>query len=86
MYTIDLSTTRKKYLDRLCYGLSQGIKLADATDPHKIGQHTEALRLSILWIIRQHPEDFQQDLVDAMNDANLSINLDPGFGEGGNKP
>mgnify|MGYP000283031770 FL=1 len=81
-YDLELSTSREKWLGKLCYGLSQGAKLAETDNPYKIGQHTAAMRHTILWMVKQHPEDFQSDLVQAMAEAGVELNLEPDFNEG----
>ncbi len=75
MFSLDLSTTREKYLAKLCYGIGQGANLAETENPYKIGQHTEAMRLTILWMVRQHPEQFQADLVAALAEAGVEVDL-----------
>jgi len=73
---------RDKILEQFCYGMSQGDKLANL-GIHKIknlyqaGMHIEAMRVTILRIISQFPEDFQTDLMEAFEAQQ---------NEGGNKP
>ena len=80
MFNLELSTSRERYLAKLCYGVGQGAKLAETEIPYKVGQHTEAMRLTILWLIRQHPEDFQADLIAALAEAGIDVDLNPSEG------
>lgn len=78
---------RDALLDELCYGLSQGIKLAESESPYKIGQHTEAMRLSILRVIKIDLTDEEKaELVARMKKAGYELDLGPRTGEGGSKP
>lgn len=78
-----------KVIGLLCYGMSQGVKLAETENPYKIGQHTEAMRLTMLSLVRELPEDKQTQLIDAFEDATgIRIDLRPAWeaGEGSGKP
>lgn len=66
---------RDKVFDLLCYGMVQGTRLAESENPYKIGQHTEAMRRTVLRIVRCFPEDFQEELRDAVaNQTNEGTN------------
>lgn len=77
---------RDKLLQLFCYGIGQGVKLADTDNPYKIGQHTEAMRITMLRIVRNLPADFQTDLIAALAAAGIDMELGPPTNEGTTKP
>ena len=73
----------------LCYGIGQGVRLAETDSPYKIGQHTEALRQTIIMLVRELPEDKQQELIDALAQVGIPLDLRPRWQSGteaGSKP
>lgn len=74
---MDVEFNRDKLLQLFCYGMVQGDKLARSNNPHKIGQHTEAMRITVLKILKQFPDDFEQNVLDAVASQ---------INEGGDKP
>lgn len=77
MYEVELSIDRGRLIELMCYGLGQGDKLANATDPYKQGQHVEAIRRTYLKIVKQFPDDFVDELMEAFQNQQ---------NEGGDKP
>ena len=74
---MEVEFNRQKLLELFCYGMVQGDKLSKSENSYKIGQHTEAMRITILRILKQFPDDFENDVLDAVQGQ---------MNEGGDKP
>jgi len=77
-----------KFLGHFCRGIAQGVKLAESENPYKIGQHTEAIRTSVLGMARQLPDEKRDELIAALALIGIDMDLTPPWqaGEGGSKP
>lgn len=76
----------QKELELMCYGIGVGVALAETQNPYKIGQRTEAIRLTQLAIIRNKPKAFQRKLKRMLKAQGIELNLERPTNEGTGKP
>lgn len=76
-------------LELWCYGIGQGDKLSKETDPYRQGMHVEAIRRTMLGLVRlraKEDPDMVRSLIRQLKEMGIELNLDGPINEGTGKP
>lgn len=64
---VEIDTTREKFVQRACYTAGQLQKAASQdSEGLPCGQHLEAIRRELNWLLHKLPDDLEQEIRDAI--------------------